>query len=85
MELFHKNDVFVMAFSVHAINIFQVLVFVFLNTFKKLKVSFVGDFGDDSVNNHVIEFVQADEQMIMSMTIRGSFHKAGLTPNTSLR
>jgi hypothetical protein len=48
-----------------------------------LKASAVGDFGHDSVNDQITQFVQAYEQTATSMRIRGSFCKAGLTQHIS--
>jgi hypothetical protein len=48
-----------------------------------LKASVIGDFGDDSFNNQIAKVFQASEQTATSMMIRGSFHKVGLTADTS--
>jgi hypothetical protein len=83
----HRNptyiDVLVVAFPAHTINIFQALDFVFFRDFKKLKASAVRDFGHDSVNDQITQFIQAYEQTAKSMRIRGSFCKAGLTQHIS--
>jgi hypothetical protein len=50
-----------------------------------LKANAVGDFSDDSVNDQITQVVQASEQTAVSMTIRGSFRQAGLTPDASSR
>jgi hypothetical protein len=67
----------------HTAIICQALDLVCFGAFKKLKASTVGDFGEDSVNDRSTKFVQACEQMPSSLTIHGSFRKAGMTPDRS--
>jgi hypothetical protein len=57
---------------------------VFFGALKKSKATAEGELGDDSVNDEVTKFAQAYQQTAMSITIRGSFRKARLVPDTSV-
>jgi hypothetical protein len=45
---------------------------------KKLKATVPGEFGEDSMDEQILKLLQAYEQTATSMTIRGSFGKAGI-------
>jgi hypothetical protein len=51
---------------------------VFFGALKKLKPTAVGEFDDGSVNAQITQLLQAYEQAATSVTIRGSFRKAGM-------
>jgi hypothetical protein len=71
------------AFPAHATNIFEPFDLVFFGVLKKLQASAEGDFGDESVNDEITKLIQAYQQTATSKTIRGSFRRAGLAPDTS--
>jgi hypothetical protein len=73
------------SFPFHTTTGFQALDLVFFGAVKTLSARVVGAFGDELGKDHIIQIVQAYEQTAMSMEIHGSFHKSGLTPDTSSR
>jgi hypothetical protein len=80
-----ENRVLAVAFPARTTTIFQVLDLVFFGALKKLKMTADGEFDDDSVNNQITKLVQVYEQTATSITIRSSFHRAGMVLNTSGR
>jgi hypothetical protein len=85
VRLFAENRVLAMAFPVHTTNLFQALDLVFFGALKKLKMTVEGEFDDDSVNNQSTKLVQGHEQAATSITIRSSFRRPGMVPETSRR
>jgi hypothetical protein len=85
LRLLGANRVLAVAFPAHTTNIFQPLDLAFFGALKHLKASSKGEFCDGSVNDQITKLVQAYEQTATSGTIRGSFRKAGLIPNSSVR
>jgi hypothetical protein len=79
------NGILVVAFPAHTTNIFQALDLVFFGALKKRKAGAGGEFGDGSVEDQITKLVRAYEQTATSATIRGSFRKAGMVPDTSER
>jgi hypothetical protein len=85
LRLLGENRVLAVPFPAHATNIFQPLDLVFFGALKHRKASCKGGFCDGSVNDQLAKLAQAYEQTSTSVTIRGSFRKAGSIPNTSVR
>jgi hypothetical protein len=85
LRVLGENNVIALTFPAHTINLFQALDLVFFGSLKHLTVTATGELGDDSVNNHLTKLIQAYEQTVTSRTIRGSFHRAGMTADTITR
>jgi hypothetical protein len=56
---------------------------VFFDVLKKPEPTAQGEFEDDSVNDQITKLVRASEQTAISDTLRASFRKAGIVPDTS--
>jgi hypothetical protein len=80
-----ENGVLAVAFPAHTTNLFQGLDFVLFDALKKLKATAEGEFGDDSVCDQISRLVQAYQQTATSGTAGGSFRKAEIVPDTSVR
>jgi hypothetical protein len=80
LRLLGENMILAVVFPAHTTNIFQVFDLVFFDPMKKLKETVPGEFGEDSMYEQILKLLQAYEQTATSMTIRGSFPKAGIYP-----
>jgi hypothetical protein len=74
-----------LTFREHTTNLFQALDFVFFGNLQHLKATAAREFGDDSVNEQIMKMTQPDEQTATSGTVRGSFRKARMIPDTTIR
>jgi hypothetical protein len=74
-----------LTFPAHTTNFFQILNLVFFDSLKHLKATAAREFDDDSVNEQIMKMIQADEQTAISGTIRRSFRKAVMIPDTTTR
>jgi hypothetical protein len=83
LRVLSENNVIALTFPAHITNLFEALDLVFFGSLKHLKATASGEFGDDSVNNHLTKLIQAYEQTATSSTIRGLFRRAGITPDTT--
>jgi hypothetical protein len=84
-RLFDENNILAITFPAQTTKLSQALDLVLFGMLEKLKASAVGEFDDDSVNAHIRELIQADEQTATSSTIRRSFRKAGLEHDITTR
>jgi hypothetical protein len=75
-----ENRIMAVVFPAHTTNLFQTLDLVFFGALKKLTETATGEFDDDSMNNQITKLIHAYEQTATSMTIRGSFRRAGMYP-----
>jgi hypothetical protein len=82
---FGENNIIALIFPAHTRNLFRALYLVFFGTLKHLKATAAGEFGDDSTNDHIVKLIQAYEQAARSSTIRGSFRRAEMIPDTTTR
>jgi hypothetical protein len=80
-----QNKIIALTFPAHTTNLCQALDLVFLGTLKHFKATAAGEFGDDSVNAQITKITPADEQTATTGTIRRSFRKAGMIPDTATR
>jgi hypothetical protein len=85
LRLLGENKIMAIVFPAHTTNIFQALDLVFFGALKKLKQTATGEFDDESMNDQITKLIQAYEQTATSMTIRGSFRRAGLCPDMGSR
>jgi hypothetical protein len=85
LRIFDENNIIALTFLTHTTNLFQTLDFVLFDSLEHLKATTVGEFGDDSVNNHLINLIQAHEQISASRTIMRSFRRAGMTQDATTR
>jgi hypothetical protein len=98
LRILVQNNLVAFTFSAHTTNLFQTVNFVLFcfvlfsflffsflvfDSLKYLKAITVSEFGHDSANDHLTKYIQVDEQTARSVTMRKSFRKAGLSPNTS--
>jgi hypothetical protein len=77
LRIFGENNIIALRF--------QPPDFVFFGNLKHLKATAAGEFGDDSVNDHLTKLIQAYDQTPTSSMIRGSFRRAGMTADTTTR
>jgi hypothetical protein len=70
LRVLGENNIIAMTFPAHTTHLFQTLDLVFFGSLKHLKATATGEFGDDSVNNHLTKLIQAYEQTATSTTIR---------------
>jgi hypothetical protein len=82
LRLLGENRIIVLVFPAHTTNLFQALDLVFFGVVKKLKQTASGDYDDKTMNHQIFRLIQAYEQTATSLTIKGSFRKAGLSANT---
>jgi hypothetical protein len=80
LRLLGENKILAVVFPAHTTNIFQALNLVFFGAMKKLKATVPGEFGEDSMDEQILKLLQTYEQTATSITIRGSFLKAGIYP-----
>jgi hypothetical protein len=73
-----ENAIIAFTFLAHITNLFQTLDLVFFETLKYLKVTVMGDFNDDSVNEHITKLIQVYKQTATLATIKRSFRRVGL-------
>jgi hypothetical protein len=85
LQLLRQNNILVITFPAHTTKLFQALDFVFFGALKTLKATAEGEFDDDSVNAQIAKLIQADEQIATSGTIHGSFQKAGMDREVTVR
>ena len=85
LRILGENNIIALTFPAHTTNLFQALDLVFFGSLKHLKATAVGELGDDSASDHLTKLVQAYEQTATSSTIRGSFRRAGMIPDTTTR
>jgi hypothetical protein len=85
LPILDENNIIALTVLDHTTNLFQTLDLVLFDSLKHLKATTVGEFGDDSVNNHLTMLIQVDEQISTSSTIMRSFRRAGMTQNTTTR
>jgi hypothetical protein len=74
-----------LTFPARTTNLFQVLDLVSFDNFQHLKATAAREFGDDSVNSHVTQLIQGDDQTATSSIIRGPFRRAEMTAGTATR
>jgi hypothetical protein len=80
-----ENKVIALTFPAHTTNLFQAPDLVFFGSLRHLKATAAGEFGDNSVNEQITKMIQAPEQTATSGTIKGSFRRAGMIPDTTTR
>jgi hypothetical protein len=80
-----ENNTIALTVPDHTTNLFQVLDLVFFRSLKHLKAMAAGEFGDDSANDHITKLIQVYQQTATSSTIRRSFRRAGMIPDTTTR
>jgi hypothetical protein len=85
LKLLGENRIIALVSPAHTTNLFQALDLVFFGVLKKLKQTASGDYDETSMNYQIFKLIQAYEQTATSLTIRGSFRKAGLSSNTKVR
>jgi hypothetical protein len=78
LRVLGENAIIAFTFPVYITNLFQILDIVFFDTLKYLKATVMGEFNDDSVNEHITKLVQVYEQTTTLATIKRSFHRVGL-------
>jgi hypothetical protein len=78
LRLLGENKIMAVVFPAHTTNMFQPLDLVFFGALKKLRETATGEFDDDSMNDQITKLIHAYEQTATSMTIRGSFRRAGM-------
>jgi hypothetical protein len=72
-------------FPIHAPNVFQALDFTFFGVLKQLEQTRTGGFDDNSINNKIIKFGHAYEQIAPLMTIRELFKRVTMSPEIGSR
>jgi hypothetical protein len=85
LPILDENNIIVLIVPDHITNLFLALDLVLFDSFKHLKATTVGEFGDDPVNNHLIKLIQTSEQISTSSTIMRSFLRPGMTKDTTTR
>jgi hypothetical protein len=77
--------VLIVACPAHPTNVVQAFDFVFCGAMKRLSAAPEGEFTDDCVSDEITRVVRACQQTVTLTTVRGSFPKAGLVPDISVR
>jgi hypothetical protein len=72
-----RNNVAAIIFPSHTTNLFQALDLSFFGALKRRKATTEGEYGDQSFKNQVSKLIRAYEGTASSVTIRGSFQRAG--------
>jgi hypothetical protein len=85
LQLLGRNKIMAIVFLAHTTNIFQALDLVFFGVLKKIKQMATGKFDERSLREQITKPLQAYEQTATSMTIRPSFQKAGLWPDSEIK
>jgi hypothetical protein len=85
LKLLGQNRIIVLVFPAHTTNLFQALDLVFFWVLKKLKQTASGDYDEKTMNHQIFRLIQVYGQTATSLTIRGSFRRAGLSANTRVR
>jgi hypothetical protein len=85
LQLLDRSTIMAIAFPAHTTNISQTLDLVFFGVLKKIKQTETGEFDERSVREQITKLPQAYEQTTTSMTIRASFQKAGLWPDSGTK
>jgi hypothetical protein len=82
LRLLGENKIIALVFPAHTTNLFQGLKLVFFGALKNNKEHLANKPDNASVHGQIWKLVRAEEQTATSFTIRSSFRKAGLSPNT---
>jgi hypothetical protein len=85
LRLLGENRIIVLVFPAPPTILFRALDLVFFGAIRKLKQTASGDYNEKTMNPQIFRFIQAYEQTAISLTISGSFTKAGLSANTTVR
>jgi hypothetical protein len=85
LQLLNENNIIVITFPAQTINLFEALDLVFFDAFKKLKATAQGESDGDPVNAQITKRIQAYEQGATCAPIRGSFRKAGMDLDVTVR
>jgi hypothetical protein len=85
LRLLGENKIIALVFPAHTTNLFQALDLVFFGALKNNKEHLADEPDHSSVHGQIWKLIRAYEQTATSFTIRSSFRKAGLSPNTQAR
>jgi hypothetical protein len=85
LQLLARNNIMAIIFLAHTTNIFSALGLVFFGVLKKIKQTATGGFDERSDWEQISTLLQVYDQTATSMTIRASFRKAVLWPDSGTK